>query len=171
MSEFHTDSNGEYLVIPDDELAAAMKLSESTLEDSFDDAEHWIGDTGMATHVRITHEGGVVLLASQDTNSRDERIRYILDTETGGFIVIRGTLADAGVESMPALDPEFIHESIESMAALGQYLGTEQDWQAFMDILRDGKTAKDNLRAFHEQCGRTALRRYDDWDISELTEQ
>ncbi len=168
MSEFLTDGNGEYLIIPKDECTATINLSEKVLEDSLDDSGCWIGEAGFATHVRITHESDVVLLASQDVFSEGTRTKYILDTKTGGFIVIRGTLTDAGVEAIPDLDPTFIRESIEAMASMQQYLGTEQDWQDFIGILEDGKTATDNLRAFHEQAGRVAIRGGNDWDISEL---
>lgn len=58
---------------------------------------------------------------------------------------------------MPELDPELIHESIETMASMEQYLGTEQDWQDFIQILQDGKTATNNLRAFYEQTGKSTL--------------
>lgn len=168
MSEFRTDDSGEYLIISEDDRVAAVKLSESVLEDSLDDAESWIGEQGLATHVRLALDGEVVLLVSQDIHSQESRIKYILDLETGGFIVIRETLTSFDQADMPTLDPEFIRESIETMASLGQYLGTEQAWQDFMDVLRDGKTARDSLHAFYEQTGRAALRGLDDQDTSEL---
>lgn len=167
MFEFRTDGDGEYLIIPEVDRAAAMRLSEEVLADSFDDAEGWIGEAGLATHVRLTYEGDVVLLASQDVYGKRSRCKYILDCKTGGFIVIRGSMADAMSADMPELDPELLHESIETMASMGQYLGTEQDWQDFIQILQDGKTATNNLRAFYEQTGKSAVQG-DDWDVSEL---
>jgi len=167
MSEFHTNDSGECLIIPEDEQSAAVELSENILKYSLDDAQDWIGEQGLATHVRLTHEDGFVLLVSQDIHSQQTRMRYILDLKTGGFMVIRGTLTDLGHADVPAFDLDFMNESVETTGSLGQYLGTEQDWRDFLDVLRDGKTAMDHLHAYYEQVGRTALRSIDDSDTSD----